>query len=191
MNLYLIGFIAVAFMITVGGAYQLNSTGQTYGAVLFFIGSLILFIVYGMRWFGDSPLFTTTPGPWPPVINSCPDYLTYYKRTVGGIQKDTCIDTIGVSKDNSLLSTFPKDGSIPDNDSYYLDISGMSSDPATKNTQMCTAAINQKVTWEGVTNGESCVSPIAPGSSGSASGTGGASGAGGAGTGCPAPVAAH
>jgi len=185
MNLYLIGFIAVAFMVTVGGAYQLNSSNQTYGAVLFFIGALILFIVYGLRWFGDSPLFTTTPGPWPPVINSCPDYLTYYKRTVGGVQKDTCIDTIGVSKDNSLLSTFPKGGVIPDADHYYLDLSGLSSDPATKNTQMCNAAMNQKVTWEGVSNGESCVSPLAPGASG-ASGSGSGSGSGAAGgSACP------
>jgi len=179
MNLYLISFIALAFMIIVGGTYQVYNQGQGTSAILFFIGSLTLFIIYGIRWFGASPLFNPASGPWPPVINTCPDYLTYYQRTVGGIQKDSCIDTIGVSKDNSLLSTFPKDGTIPENDSYYLDISGLSSDPTTKSTQMCNAAMNQKVTWEGVTNGESCVTR-STGTSGSGSGSGGS------GAGCPA-----
>jgi hypothetical protein len=178
MNYYLIGFIAVAFMIIVGGTYQIYNTNPPPTAILFFIGSLALFIIYGIRWFGSSPLFTPASGPWPPVINTCPDYLTYYPRTKGGLKKDSCIDTIGVSKDKSLLSTFPKDGTIPESDSYYLDISGLSSDPATKSTQMCNAAMAQKVTWEGVTNGESCVTR----STGTAS-TGGAGGSGSAG--CP------
>jgi hypothetical protein len=182
MNFYLIGFIALAFMIIVGGTYQLYTTNQPPTAILFFIGSLTLFIVYGLRWFGSSSLFTPASGPWPPIINTCPDYLTYYQRIVGDIKKDTCIDTIGVSKDNSILSTFPKDGTIPENDSYYLNISGLSSDPATKSTQMCNAAMAQKVTWEGVTNGESCVTR-STGTAGSGTG-GGSGGAGGAG--CPA-----
>ena len=157
MNYYLISFIALAFMVIIGGTYQVFNMHQAPGAILFFIGSVTLFIVYGIRWFGASPLFNPASGPWPPIINTCPDYLTYFQRTVGGIKKDSCIDTIGVSKDNSLLSIFPKDGTIPENDSYYLDISGLSSDPTTKSRQMCNAAMNQKVTWEGVTNGESCV----------------------------------
>ena len=180
MNYYLIGFIALAFMIIVGGTYQVYNTNQPPTAILFFIGSLALFIIYGIRWFGSSPLFTPASGPWPPNINTCPDYLTYYQRTKDGIKKDSCIDTIGVSKDKSLLSTFPKDGTIPSSDTYYLDISGLSSDPATKAGQMCNAAMAQKVTWEGVTNGESCVTR----STGTAA-TGGA-GAGGSGSGgCP------
>jgi hypothetical protein len=178
MNYYLIGFIALAFMIIVGGTYQIYNTNPPPTAILFFIGSLTLFIIYGIRWFGSSPLFNPASGPWPPVINTCPDYLTHYQRTKGGIKKDSCIDTIGVSKDKSLLSTFPKDGTIPENDSYYLDISGLSSDPATKSTQMCNAAMAQKVTWEGVTNGESCVTR--------STGTAAKGGAGGSGSaGCP------
>lgn len=174
MNLYLISFIALAFMVIVGGTYQLSN--QTFGAILFFIGSLTLFIIYGIRWFGSTPMFTSASGPWPPVINTCPDYLTYYQRTVNGIKKDTCIDTIGVS--NGLMPLFPKSGT-PEDDNYYLDLSGMSSDPATKATQMCNKAMQLKLTWEGVTNGESCVQPVVPTSGGSGTAGGGSSG-------CPA-----
>ena len=177
MNIYLVIFIAVAFMVTIGGSLQLNNTSGLYGAALFGIASTVLFIVYGIRWFGDKSLMTPASGPWPPMINSCPDYLTSYKRTVGGVTKDTCIDTIGVSKDNSLLATFPKDGVAPSSDTYYMDLSGLNSDPAAKSTQLCNLALNQKVTWEGITNGESCVTAAptdASGASGSASGSGGA-----------------
>jgi hypothetical protein len=179
MNLYLITFIVLAFMIIAGGSYHLYSMGQTYGGIIFFIGSLTLFIIYGIRWFGATPLFTPDSGPWPPMINTCPDYLTYYQRMVGGVAKDSCIDLVGVSKDNSLMSVFPKDGTVPDSDTYYFDISGFSSDPATKTNQMCQAALAKKLTWEGVTNGESCVSAAANAAGGSSSGSGGASG------GCP------
>jgi hypothetical protein len=180
MNLYLIVFIVLAVATIIGGSSQLYSMSQTYGAVLFFIGSLTLFIIYGLRWFGASPLFTPNPGSWPPIINTCPDYLTYYKRNVGGVDKDTCIDMIGVSKDQTLLRPFPKDGSVPDSDDYYFDISGFSSDAATKSNQMCQAALAKKLTWEGVTNGESCVTAAQP-----SGGSGGAGGTGGSG-GCPA-----
>lgn len=174
MNLYLIIFIVMAVATIIGGSSQLYSMNQTYGGVLFFIGSLTLFIVYGLRWFGTSPLFNPNPGPWPPVINTCPDYLTYFQRTVGGIQKDSCIDMVGVSKDQTVLRPFPKDGSTPDSDDYYFDISGFSSDPATKSNQMCQAALTAKLTWEGVTNGESCVTANpTSGSSGSGSGSSG------------------
>jgi hypothetical protein len=179
MDYYLIGFIALACMIIVGGTYQVYNIKQAPAAILFFIGSLTLFIIYGIRWFGSNPMFTPASGPWPPVINTCPDYLTHIQRTVGGIKKDSCIDTIGVSKDNSLLSTFPKDGTIPENDSYYIDISGLSSDPTTKSRQMCNAAMAQKVTWEGVTNGESCVTRSTGKAGSKTDGSGGAAG-------CPA-----
>jgi len=182
MNFYLISFIAAGIMITGIGSFKLSD--QMISAIIFFIGSLTLFIVYGIRWFSSTSSLTTAPGPWPPVINTCPDYLTYYKRTVGGVDKDTCIDRIGVSKDNSLLATFPSSGT-PSDDKYYLDLSGVSSEPAMKSTQLCNKALNAKVSWEGVTNGESCVTRSTASGSGSA-GTGAGAGAGTAGTGCPA-----
>jgi hypothetical protein len=183
MNFYLISFIAAGIMITGIGSFKLSD--QMITAIIFFIGSLTIFIVYGIRWFGSTSVLTIAPGKWPPVINTCPDYLTYYKRTVGGIDKDTCIDTIGVSKDNSLLAKFPSSGT-PSDDKYYLDLSGVSSDPTTKSTQLCNKALNMKVTWEGITNGESCVtrstsSSSAAGAAGAGSGSGSATG-----TGCPA-----
>lgn len=184
MNIYLISFIAAGIMVTGIGSYKLSD--QMISAIIFFIGSLTLFIVYGIRWFSSTSSLTTAPGPWPPVINTCPDYLTYYKRTVGGVDKDTCIDRIGVSKDNSLLATFPTSGT-PSDDKYYLDLSGVSSDPATKSTQLCNKALNAKVSWEGVTNGESCVTRSTAAGSGSAgTGAGAGSGTGAGAAGCPA-----
>jgi len=183
MNFYLISFIAAGIMITGIGSFKLSD--QMITAIIFFIGSLAIFIVYGIRWFGSTSVLTIAPGKWPPVINTCPDYLTYYKRTVGGIDKNTCIDTIGVSKDNSLLAKFPSSGT-PSDDKYYLDLSGVSSNPTEKSTQLCNKALNMKVTWEGVTNGESCVTRSTSSSSVAGAAGAGAGAGTAAGAGCPA-----
>ena len=154
MNLYLISYVVVCFMIGIGGSYQLYRVGNLYSAILFLIGTIIISVYYGLRWFGSSPLFTTSPVNWPPVINKCPDYLTYYQRDVNGVKTDTCIDLLGVTRGNTLRM-FPKNGAKPATDDYYLNLSSIK--PATAATDKCNVALNKFVTWEGITNGESCV----------------------------------
>ena len=160
-NIYLGIYIIVAIFVIAGGSYKLHK--QTIAAVLFFIGSLIIFIIFGLKWFGDKGLLSKTPVSWPPIINKCPDYLVNYGRnTPDGVQ-DTCIDMIGVSKNRSL-DIFPK-GSPPTDDKYYFPLSTKSSDPVAKQAELCKRAISYGLTWEGITNGESCLTsdgPVAP-----------------------------
>jgi hypothetical protein len=161
-NIKLVIYIIVCIIIVAYGSYQVFQHYQGIGAVIFFIGSLYICIIYGIRWFGASTDGVTS---WPPTINTCPDYLTYYKRTVNGSSVDTCIDTVGVA-DQSVLAMYPSDGSTPDDDKFYFSLVTTTSD---KNTELCNRAIAAKLTWEGVTNGESCIgSNGQPGSSGSA-----------------------
>jgi hypothetical protein len=40
------------------------------------VGCLIVLVYFGLRWFGSR---IEKPANWPPVINMCPDYLTYVK----------------------------------------------------------------------------------------------------------------
>jgi hypothetical protein len=47
-------------------------------------------------------------------------------------------------------------GTIPSDDSYYFSLETTNTD---KKTAMCQQAIGAKLTWEGITNGESCVFP--------------------------------
>jgi hypothetical protein len=148
---------------------KLNNMGNMYGAIFFGIAAIVLFIIYGLRWFGaDNSIFASTPVDWPPYINTCPDYLTYFEHTkADGSKQKTCIDTIGVSR-NSALKLFPKDGDEPQDPPYYFDLATTASDQAGKRKEYCQRAITAGLTWEGITNGESCVNP-----DGSTSGAGG------------------
>jgi hypothetical protein len=164
-NIYLGIYIIAALFIIGGGTYKLYGMEQTYGAFLFFVGVLYVFVVYGLRWFGSaSSLFAQTPVSWPPTINTCPDFLTYYGRKMpDGTVKDTCIDFIGVSK-NGTLKVFPKDGlsNPPASDNYYFSLTTTSTNAAGKNAALCQSAMTYGLTWEGITNGDSCVAPLPP-----------------------------
>ena len=158
-NIYMGLYIIAAIFIIGGGSYTLQQTGKPIVAGVFAIASLILFIVFGIKWFSPDSLFSKTPVPWPPMINTCPDYLVYYKRNVNGAPQDTCIDTIGVSK-NGNLEVFPKNR--PPSDRNFFSLETKSSDPAAKMVELCQRCIEFGLTWEGISNGESCVTPNGP-----------------------------
>jgi len=156
-NIELVIFIVVAVLIVLGGTYQLYSMQMGYGALLFFAGTLYVFILYGQRWFGAKGLLSLPSGSWPPIINTCPDYLTYYQRTVNGTKIDTCVDILGISKNAALTRFDPNQGDQND-DTAFFTLTSTSTDATGKKTELCQRAIAMGLTWEGVTNGDGCVS---------------------------------
>ena len=169
-NIYLGIYIVLAIFIIGGVSFTLVKGSQTLGGVLFFIASFFIFIVFGLKWFSPGSTFSKTPVSWPPQINTCPDYLVYYGRQMpDGTTTGSCIDLTGVSK-NGSLKVFPKGGAAPTGDDYYFSLQTKSSDSGAKNAELCQRTIAAGLTWEGITNGESCISPsgpIAPGGGGS------------------------
>ena len=175
-NIYLGIYIVFAILVLAGGTFSMTKGGQTLGAILYFIGALAILIVFGLKWFSAGSVFSETPVPWPPTINTCPDYLVYYGRKMpDGSTQDSCIDTIGVSR-NGALKVFPKNGVAPSTNDFYFSLSTTSSDSVKKNQELCQKAITAGLTWEGLTNGESCITPSGPV----------ATSGGGGGGGCPA-----
>lgn len=160
-NIGLIIYIISAIAVIAGGTVTAFNTGKTLAAVLFFMGALTIFVTFGLKWFRPGSVFAKTPVPWPPTINTCPDYLVYYGRAKGdGTKEHTCIDLIGVSK-NGGLKVFSKEvlqsgGSPPTDNEYYFSLKTESSDTNAKNQELCKRAIDAGLTWEGITNGESC-----------------------------------
>jgi hypothetical protein len=178
-NIYLGIYIIFAILVIVGGGYKLFGGGLTIAGIIFLIGAIYFLVIFGIKWFRKGSMFSETPVSWPPTINTCPDYLVYYGRQkADGTKQDSCIDLIGVSK-NGSLKVFPKDGPAPTSDDYYFSLQTNSSDSSSKNKELCQKAITMGLTWEGITNGESCVTPAGP----VAPGAGGNSGSGGGG--CP------
>ena len=57
-----------------------------------------------------------------------------------GSTQDSCIDTIGVSR-NGALKVFPKNGVAPSTNDFYFSLSTTSSDSVKKNQELCQKAI--------------------------------------------------
>ena len=166
MNVWEIIFIVVSILIGAGGTAYFATQGQYIGTTLYLIGSILILVVYGLLWFGPSGQYNQPPQNWPPIVNTCPDYLTYYKRKNNGSVTDTCVDRIGVSK-NASLQVYPPGGNVDNNDAYFFNIpKGLT------RAEVCSNTINAGLTWEGVTDGESCFQQ----GTGTASGPAGSSG---------------
>jgi hypothetical protein len=147
MNIWEIIFIIVSILICVGGTIYFSTNGQYIGMVLYLIGAILVLVVYGLLWFGPSGQYNQPPQPWPPVLNTCPDYLTYYKRNNPGSDPDTCVDRIGVSK-NGSISPYPPSGGVDNHDMYFFNLKQGQS-----RAEFCGRVINAGLTWEGVTDG--------------------------------------
>lgn len=167
MNTYEILFIIAAILVGAGGTAYFATSGQYIAGLIFLVLAIMTFVVFGMRWFGPQGQFAGKTQNWPPALNTCPDYLTFFNRPGGtsstGIP--SCVDTLGISR-NGALKMFPADGTTnppTDDSNYFLLKSGES------RADTCTRLEQAGLTWEGIYDGENCLSqgggqPTGPGS---------------------------
>jgi hypothetical protein len=153
VNWGLILYVIASIIGLVYGTNKVYATGQTRG-VLFAIGTLIVLVYFGLRWFGSR---IAKPKHWPPVINMCPDYLTYVSKLPG------CVDMLGVTKGAAgLTKTLPSEvGSLQLSNSNkvfkYTSEDVKSAKTAADLQTICDRCQTAGVTWEGVYDGDVCV----------------------------------
>lgn len=154
LNWGFILYLVVAMLGLVYGTRTVYEVDKTRGTV-FAICAFFVLVYYGVRWFGISK--TSPLKNWPPVINMCPDYLTYVKRISG------CVDMSGVtSKSSGLIKTLPSElGSVQrTNSQKVFEFTSDDIKDATKTetlTKICERCQTAGVTWEGVWDGDVCV----------------------------------
>jgi len=164
-NIYLLLYVIGAISVIAGGTITSVNSGKSIAAGLFFIGALAIFVIFGLKWFSPGSVFAKTPVSWPPTINTCPDYLVQYVRNTPSGPENCCIDLIGISKKGEgVLKVFPKEAlndstKVPINNISYFSLKTDSSDATAKKQELCKRAIDAGLTWEGITNGESCTIP--------------------------------
>ena len=159
-NIWLGLYIIFALIAGIGGIMYFIKTSRNTSAIVYLIGAVSIFIVFGLKWFaGSGALFGQSSVKWPPYINTCPDYLTFYPVKNGTTTVNTCIDLIGVSK-NGVLKKYPKGDTtlVPKtNPAFFVVLPSTDvSNPALLK-RFCRLAIKNGLTWEGITNGESCI----------------------------------
>jgi len=152
-NWYFIWYTLTAIAFVVVGTQNLASTGMTT-AVIYAIGSSLVFINFGLHWFGKAAEGWKS---WPPFINMCPDYLTYVPSLPG------CIDMLGItSKSGGLLKTLPTEvNNVKMGDTNkvfeYTSVNVKAASGSSALQAICDRCKNAGVTWEGVYDGDSCI----------------------------------
>lgn len=164
-------YILISVGIAIGGPYMLVQQERTLGAFLFFVGAVLIFVFYGLRWFqGDSlkmgPFKVTQ---WPPVINTCPDFLTLTKVGSGTSATRVCVDLIGVSRGGLMKVTNLQDVDVNATNKIFRlfdDLTGVA-----RQNALCQECKDKGVTWEGVYDGVSCTGATYGSAAAAAAGT--------------------
>jgi hypothetical protein len=178
MNYYLLIYVLFCIGIGFGGLMFFIRSSQYIGAVSFLVGAVLIFVFFGLRWFQNANNAPWQTKSWPPVINTCPDYLMYYERPMRGVDgnttiQPTCVDPLGISTNPAKLMKWPGSAPSADKEEYYFKLDFAAKDPVKLLAEKCERALEYGVTWEGICDGDSCAKyrpPVEPGAGG---GTGG------------------
>lgn len=154
MDIKFLFYVFLSIVIIAGGTYQTFSSGADVAAALFFFGSIMIILFFGFRWFTPQGAIKQEGGPWPPLINYCPDFLSLH--TIG--TTPYCVDTVGVTDGGITRMTDP----ATQTDEKYLFNLFASQTGDQRIKSLCDQCAAKKVTWEGVYNGVTCLNRNPP-----------------------------
>ena len=149
VNWYLVAYVLLSILFLIHTTTKLYPMGQTRG-VIYAIGTFFVLLYFGLHWFNKKNKRTDTV--WPPVINMCPDYLTYFES---GTTKG-CVDMLGVST-NAGLGNVVTDIAARTNQNTFPYTFNSIKNKTTDINDICKACSDTGLTWEGVYDGDSCV----------------------------------
>jgi hypothetical protein len=145
INYPLLSYILAVVIVLMTTVSYLYRSERLVAAISIFILFMLIFTFFGLRWFKHGLSSTSVyKGNYPPVINTCPDYMSVYRNgtTVG------CIDTIGILRNGSGMSTIRR-GEIPADKDIFKHIYTPTSDK----DDLKKKAEDKSLTWEGITDG--------------------------------------
>lgn len=172
MDYYFLAYILLAIFLEFSAVSALASQGRSISAFVVAVMFLLIFVFYGQRWFtalatakqgqcgstklSGGSLKLSYNGPWPPMVNMCPDYLVYYKRNGSA---DTCIDISGVNRSGGSLKAWSIEDTTenpPADDMKYFNATYKPNMTDDQKLELCRQTMAAGLTWEGITNGEKC-----------------------------------
>ena len=155
INWLIVAYIISSIIITATGVNILMPMG-TSRASIFGVGAVLVSVFYYYRWFSN---VTAPVVNWPPVINSCPDYLTLVKQ-LPGLTVPGCVDMLGVSTNGGLKPTISSDltanVALSSNKVFQYTSEDIMKPPAGGIKSICTLCQQLGITWEGVWDGDVC-----------------------------------
>lgn len=157
MQLSFIFYLLISIATILGSVFFNFQAGKYISAAVLGAGFLIISIVYGLYKFTPSGelISSVKPGPWPPTINVCPDFLSLI--TLNNVP--VCVDPIGVSNQANGLKKWNNSGNTGTD--YVFDLSLNLANQA-RIDALCNQCRSKGLTWEGVFDGTSCLNNQPP-----------------------------
>lgn len=109
MDFALIAYIVFSIFLIAGGSAQLFQMNRSSAGALYLVGSILLCVFFGMRWFKGDALKSSIvqqTSSWPPILNPCPDYMVKSTDASGNIvctDKDGYYSLVGSSASNKMI----------------------------------------------------------------------------------------
>jgi len=166
-------YILTCILAGIFGARYFMTKKEYVGMALFLIGALVVFVVYGTRWFGSSGIYSDQTVTWPPALNTCPDFLTAHTIKTTAQTPVTvygCIDAIGVSNNGAFRKFTGTLGTVLQapysvnnqgnvtatlSDFFPIQVDGESAQG------LCDRLSQYGLTWDGVYDGVTCAAVAA------------------------------
>jgi hypothetical protein len=163
MEFTLILYILLSAGIGIGGTMYLVQGQRTFGAFLYFVGAILILTFYGLRWFAGDSFRTTrySSKSWPPVVNTCPDFLSVYEIPDGNKTKKVCVDLVGVALGGQASQLQKLTSQQQASDPRYQFNLHFDKQGKQRIDALCKECRDKGVTWEGVYDGVGCVATAA------------------------------
>jgi hypothetical protein len=81
MDFWVILYSLICVVVGGGAVAFLYKRNQMIGAMLTLVLLILVFTLFGLRWFPKGKLNGSQPevGSWPPIVNMCPDFMASWK----------------------------------------------------------------------------------------------------------------
>ena len=166
MDYWVILYSLICVVVGGGAVAFLYKRNQSIGAMLTLVLLILVFTLFGLRWFPKGTLNGSQPeaGSWPPIVNMCPDFMASWQDPAS--TKVYCYDAANLYGLKATTNTNFENGKTVNSvtgQSVILLQNSAGTTPATKNplkdklTTNSGAITNNPTTslmrWEGVWDG--------------------------------------
>jgi len=166
MDFWVILYSLICVVVGGGAVSFLYKRNQSIAAMITLVLLLLVFILYGLRWFPGGNLNGSQPkaGSWPPIVNMCPDFMASWKDPMDS--KVYCYDAANLyNLKSTAVPTFTTTKKVNnvDGQSVILLQDPAGTAPAAKNplkdklktnpASMTATAATAAIRWEGVWDG--------------------------------------
>ena len=163
---WMILYIVVCIVTAATTVNFLYKRGQQTGAMILLVLLILIYVFYGLRWFGNQNKEEPGSIQWPPIVNMCPDFMVSWTSPDNKLYCYDSGNIYSLADGSHGLQTVSLDGV---NKSVYL-IKNPSANPGAKNLsadtdgtrwplayklQHATASVTggSSLRWEGVWDG--------------------------------------